>query len=145
MDWKREAVNDLRAYSARCDALENMAERIRILNDKYKTARSAMGNTDTIPSNSGNQSDMLVNNIAERERLKLNIKATSELVKLTRKGLDGLNEQQLEILNGFYIERYPGHIERLCEKYHLEQSRIYQLKDEALYKFTIAMYGIIDF
>lgn len=144
MNWQKEAINDLKAYSSRCDALENMTERIRLLNDKIKTVRSAMGNTDATPSGHGNVTDMLVNNIAERERLRLNIKATAELVRLTRKGLNALDERQLDILNSFYIERHAGHIENLMEKYFLEQSRIYQLKDEALYKFTLSMYGIID-
>ena len=145
MNWQKEAINDLRAYSSRVRAIENMSERIRLLESKYKTARSAMGNTGAVRGGGSKQEEMLINNIAERERLKLNLKATAELVKLTRKGLDNLDERQIQILNCFYIERFPGHVERLCEEYHVEQSRIYQLKDEALYKFTLGMYGIIDF
>jgi hypothetical protein len=144
VNWQKEAINDLRAYASRVRALENMKERISLLESKYKTVRSAMGDTDAVKGGGSKQEELLINNIAERERLKLNMRATAELVKLTRKGLDNLTERQIQILNSFYIEHYPGHVERLCEEFHVEQSQIYRLKDEALYRFTLGMYGIID-
>ena len=57
------------------------------------------------------------------------------------KTLDMLPKQQKDILTEFFIDRSKGHIERLMEKYHVEQAHIYRLKNESLYSFTILRYG----
>ena len=48
------------------------------------------------------------------------------------------------IRDRFYIDRHDGHVERLMEKYHIETSQVYRIKDEALYYFTVTMYGIME-
>jgi hypothetical protein len=59
--------------------------------------------------------------------------------------LEGLDDRERLVLERFYIQRTRGHVERLMDELHFEKSRVYQCKDEALYKFTISMYGLIDY
>ena len=55
-----------------------------------------------------------------------------------------LPKQQKDILTEFFIDRSKGHIERLMEKYHVEQSMVYKLKNEALRNFTLLRSGYIE-
>ena len=49
------------------------------------------------------------------------------------------------VLEKFYVDRYPNHVEWLSEHLNYEKSRVYQLKDDALYYFTVSMFGLIDY
>ena len=143
MNWKREAECDLKNYTSRLTAIENLISRIRVLEEKYTSLRGISMDTPVM-GGASHQEDSMINNIVEREKLRNNLKTVRMLVKLTEKGLSGLDERQRDILNSFYVDRGGNYVDALCNKYHIEKSRLYQLKDEALYKFTITMYGIID-
>ena len=142
MDWKREAEQELKQYPGRCRALKNIKLRHQTLKEEMVTLKGA--STDRIPVRGGasRMEDALVNNIVERQRLELTYKLTHKLVDLTKQGLDSLSQQERDILTRFYIEEGKYTADNLCEELHLERSRIYRLKDQALYNFTINMYGI---
>ncbi|MBR5558997.1 MAG: hypothetical protein IKU72_01975 [Oscillospiraceae bacterium] len=142
MDWKREAEQELKQYAGRCRALKNIKLRHQALKEEMTALRGA--STDRIPVRGGcsRMEDALVNNIVERQRLELTYKFTHKLVDLTKRGLDSLQPQERELLHKFYVEDNNYTADRLCEEMHLERSRIYRLKDQALYNFTISMYGI---
>ena len=90
------------------------------------------------------QEEKMLDNISEREKLSSSLKITEDLVKLTEKGLEVLEKRERQVLEGFYFERSENNVERLCEKFHLEKTRLYEIKDIALRKFTIAMYGTVE-
>ncbi len=69
---------------------------------------------------------------------------TKRRVDAVERGLAALDEQQREILEAFFINRVQGHVQALAEKYHVEQSRVYQMKDQAVRDFTLARYGISE-
>ena len=89
--------------------------------------------------------DSMINNIAERQRLDLNMAATKRLIELTERGLSALDDRQRIVLEKFFIDRPIRHVEWLMERFCVEQSQIYRMKDEALYSFTISMFGLIDY
>ena len=143
MNWKKEAENDLKNLEARRAAVENMAEKIEILEDKYVSMKGLSNDTPVM----GGQSQMefhLINNIVERERLKNNISVVRRLIEMTEKGLAGLDERQRMVLDGFFIHRASDYIDRLCSALYIEKSQLYRIKDEAIYRFTLTMYGIVD-
>jgi len=142
MDWKREAEHELKQYAGRCRALKNIKLRHQALKEEMTTLKGV--STDRIPVRGGasRMEDALVNNIVERQRLELTYKFTQKLVSLTKQGLDALEPQERDLLKRFYVEESKYTADQLCEELHLERSRVYKLKDQALYKFTINMYGI---
>lgn len=145
MNWQKEAISELRNYEKRKSAIASMTERLRILDEKFKSIRCAT--TDNVPVMGGASrlEDSMLNNIAERQRLELNIDATVRLVDLTERGLSSLDDKQRTVLEKFYIRRPPRHVEWLMEYFCVEQSQVYRLKDDALYDFTIGMFGVIDY
>ena len=143
MNWQKEAINDLKSYQARKLSITNMQHRIKELEQTVIKLGSI---SSDVPVQGGlsKQEDALINNIAERDRLNQNIDAVQCLLDIIDNGLSVLTDEERLVLDRFYINRIFQHIEKLCEELHCEKSRIYAIKDKALYKFTIAMYGVVD-
>ena len=145
MNWQSAAIDDLKKYIDLRDSLKNISDRISALKLNYTSIKSATIDVVPVKGGSSKIEDRLINNIVERQRLEYTYKATKKLVDIIERGLNGLDEKEKLVLERFFIYRSSGHVERLMEELNYEQRRVYQIKDEALYKFTIKMYGIIDY
>ena len=55
-----------------------------------------------------------------------------------------MSEGVLIAVSGFSGAGKGTIMKRLMEKYHIETSQVYRIKDEALYYFTVTMYGIME-
>ena len=143
MNWQKEAVNDLKSYEARRQSVDNLKERIA---DLEKRAIKLGGTSNSVPVQGGGNrnEEALVNNIAERERLKMALSAAQKLVDVIDRGLAVLDDDEYKVLEGFYINRSSRHLDKLCDDLHCEQATVYRIKERALYKFTLAMYGVVD-
>ena len=143
MNWKREAGNDLRSYPERKAACKNIRERINILEEQFTSLHGI--STDTpVMGGMSRQEEKMLDNISEREKLTSSLKITEDLVKLTEKGLEVLDKRERQVLEGFYFDKTDNNVERMCVKFHLEKTRLYELREIALKKFTIAMYGTVE-
>lgn len=144
MNWKKTAIDDLESYYSREAALGSLRERVQALNESMDGIKAV--STDKVPVKGGasHMEDSLINNIVERERLKLNYSTVNRLVETTRRGLDTLTDEERRILDGFYMRRTSSYIDDLCEQTGLERAQVYRLKDKALYKYTVATYGVAE-
>ena len=143
MNWKKEAANDLRTYLQRKESLKNTQERIKALEEQFVSLKGI--STDTpVMGGMSQQEEKMLDNISERERLTASFKIAKKLVDLTEKGLDVLDDRERQIIEGFYFEKSENNVERMCAKFHLEKTRLYELREIALKKFTIAMYGTVE-
>lgn len=143
MIWQDFAIDELKKYFSRQMALLNLEDRIKELNAQFT---SLGGNSNATPVMGGHSKieDKLLNIIVSRDELKANYDVVKRSVERVGRGLAILDEREKEVLNGFYIHRTPDYVDRLCDKLCIEKSQVYRTKDKALYKFTLAMYGIID-
>lgn len=143
MNWKAEAVKDLKNYPQRKNAIESIKAKIKVL-DEQLISLKGISTSEPVMGGMSKQEEKWLDNISEREKLGFSLKIVEALVEIIEKGLAALDERECAILKSFYIERRERHIEELCEEFHFEKSRLYQLKDNALRKFTIAMYGTVE-
>lgn len=143
MNWKREAIQDLKSYPQRKQSLDNIAERIRALDERFRSLKMISIDTPVMGGGS-KQEENWINNIAERESLEMSLEISRKLVKLTERGLDVLDPTERRVIELFYITPCHNHIDRLCDELNFEKSRIYQIKDNALRKFTLAMFGTVE-
>lgn len=81
---------------------------------------------------------------AEREELIALYRFRKADVQRIEQALHALDPQQRLILDRFYIHRSAYHIERLSEELGYERRAIYYHHDEALRKFALALYGLVD-
>ena len=143
MNWKQEAVDKLRRYNAMNLALENLPEQIRDLEDSVTQLRGIKPRriTGTTPKRGD---DFLLNNIVKRQELLLAYKNAKAWVGSVNRALSVLDEEGKRVLRDIYITPGCGNIGQLCETLGVEQSSVYRKRDEALYRFTVALYGTVE-
>lgn len=145
VNWQKEAIDDLRRYPALRQSLDSIRERRAALDLQAGAVRSSFRDAAPVSGGGGSGAeDKLIACIMERERLAANYKAVSKLVRQIEIALSLLGEDEQLALERFYIHHQDRHVERLCEELGYEKSNVYELKDRALRRFTIAMYGILD-
>ncbi len=144
MNWKKEAENDLKAHEKRKAALRSLAEEIREL--QARTYGSTAPAADAVPVQGGTSTaeGRLIAAIDELERKKEAYHIIKRKVAAVERGLAALTAQQADILDRFFIHRTRGHVDSLAADYHIERTRVYDLKDAAVDDFTIARYGIMN-
>lgn len=144
MDWKIAAVQRLKDYEARKQAVYLLGEQIKTLELQFTSIRSATTDGTPVSGGGGNRrEDSMLSNIATRTELEANREIARREVEITEKGLSALSAEERKILEGFYIKRQYSHVSRLCEALNVEKSEVYRRKDAALDKFTIACYGVV--
>lgn len=144
MNWIKEAESDLRRYRSLSESLSNIPEQLKYLEEKLQSVRSSWADSTPVQGGANRREDEQINVIVKMDRLKQNYMAVKRLVDLMDGALSKLTKDEVNILNMAYINQNKKAIELICEEYHVERSRAYELRNIALKKFTLKMYGIID-
>ena len=139
MDWKKQAVEDLKSHEFRRKGLDNIR---RIVAANQHTRK---GFQETGTNTPQNWSDRQLDLVCEEGRLQLMYAAADGLVRAVDDALSTLTADERKVLDAFYIHRSQGHVPSLMKELGYEQRQIYKIKDRALYHFTVAMYGFSDF
>jgi DNA-directed RNA polymerase sigma subunit (sigma70/sigma32) len=144
VDWKKIAIDDLRRYPHLKESLLHIPKKIEALEEYNQSIKGGMSGSEPVSGGTSTSEDRLISNICERERLGHNYNAVSKLVAMIETALGMLNPTERKVLERFYINRSSGYVERLCDELGYEKSRIYQIKEDALLKYTRTMYGLIE-
>lgn len=146
INYERVALSDLRTHPQREAALENLQARIAALKAQAEGLRAV--STDKVPVQGGDSrsEERLIDNIVERQRLELNLRAVRPVVAIVRRGLGGLTAEERMILERFAQDGRRGDrtADILAEELHMSRRSVYRLREDALRKFTISCYGIRD-
>ncbi len=144
MKWKNEAMEKLRRYDAMRQALQNIPQEIgRLKAEAAAIRRSAMDMTP-VRGSGGRRDEALLNNIAQRQELEWTLKQVRQWLNITDRGLMALSEEDRLVLQRLYLYPKKGALERLCSELGVEQSSVYRKRDQALERFTLAMYGFCE-
>lgn len=141
MQWKYEAIEKLRGYTAHKQALESIPREIKRLEDAYAGIRSATTDGTPVAGGGNTREDMLLSNIVHREELERTLRQAKAWVLLVDAGLRVLDKEERLVLDRFYINRARGNVDRLCAEMGREKSVVYDRRDKALRHFTMALYG----
>ena len=144
MNWLSESISDLRLYGQRKRFLESVDSQLIWLENDFAALKGCATDSEAVEGGASKSEDHLLNNIMKRDKLRQNKELAEKFVQTIERTLYLLPRQQQEILAEFFIDRSKGHIERLMEKYHVEQSMVYKLKNEALRNFTLLRSGYIE-
>ena len=144
MNWKNEATEKLRHYDAMRQALENIPMEIARLESEARSIRSVR--TDATPVKGGGcgREEILLNNLTQREQLRLQLEQTQAWVHTADRGLGVLSPEEKLILHRLFMYPERGALDRLCSELGVEQSSIYRKRDRALRRFTLALYGATE-
>lgn len=144
-NWRTDAIEKLKDYEINKVGICNLTEQIQQLMENYTAIRSAT--TDGTPVQGGTSNkreEMLINNISLRCELEKKLDETKLSVEVVERSLEVLTETERKILHRFFIHRTKGYVERLCDELYVSKTELYRQKDEALKRFTMACYGVVN-
>lgn len=143
MIWKNEAIGKLKQYAVKKLALENIPLEIRQQYLSMSSIQSAA--TDSVPVR-GNSSreDAILNNITYRSELLESYSQTKLWVDAMDRALGALSKEEFLLLDRFFIHPEPKAADRLAGDLCLDMKTVYRRKDDALRKFTVALYGVTE-
>lgn len=144
MNWKQESKEELREYEAKRVALESIP--IDIAQLRSEMSRLGGGSSSSIPVKGGGSrwEDRQINLIVKCDKLETSLTYARSWVEKVERGLSVLSPEEKLILDRFYIHPAKGNVDRLCGDLHLEKSAVYDRKDAALRKYTLARYGCAE-
>ena len=143
MNWKNEAIERLRRYDAMKGALLSLPEELKRLETEalsLKTVQTDKVNVKSSPSSN----DSLINNLVCQEELRYALGQAQRWVRTTERALSMLLPEEKLVLHRLYVSRERGALDRLCMELGCEQSTVYRKRDQALQRFTIALYGFTE-
>ena len=144
MDWRKAAAADLREYRYIRDSIDNLRGQIEELERQAHTLKGTAYDRTPVKGGTSGWEDRLIGNIDRRGRLEENLRTVQVKIERIERGLAALTDRERKVLDGFYVNRMALHIDRLCGELGYERSQIYRIHDEALKKFTLSQFGIVD-
>ena len=144
MDWKAEAKEKLRRYSAMQNAIANIPQEIKRLEIEYQSIRSSRADASPVKGGGSGREDALLNNLVHRQELEWALNQAKKWKMVTDKALSVMDDEERLILMTMYISPSNGSMATLSKELGCEKSSIYNRRDKALRTFTIALYGVIE-
>ena len=145
MDWKVEAIEKLKNYEANRRALDSIPLELERLGAAYTGIRAAkLDGTPTAKGSGNEREEAMLSNIVHRDELKRRLKEAQLWVKIVDGGLSILDDEDRLTLDLCFIHKMKGSIDELCERLCVEKSAAYRRRDEALRRFTLALYGPLE-
>lgn len=145
MQWKKAAIDDLRRYRYLTISLDNIPRRIEAIDNELQAIKSArLDNSPVMGGIYNPAEERLITLLEEKSRLEMLYKTDKMLIDTIEKGLAALDATERLVLDRFFINRPRNHVEGLMEELGYERTQIYKIKDQALYNFTLAEYGITE-
>ena len=141
MNWKFEAIEKLKEYTARKNAITSIPEEIKRLEEDAQRIRAASTDATPVQGGGSTREDMLLSNIVHREELKRRLSDALRWVDIVDGGLAVLSDEDRLVLDRFYIHPMRGNVDRLCDELAVEKAAVYKRKEKALRRFTVALYG----
>lgn len=141
MNWKHEAIEKLKEYSAKKQSLKSIPEEMARLESAMQSIRSATADGTPVSGGGSGLEDMILSNIVHREELARSLEQARKWVSLVDSGLESLSGDEKKILSRFYISPARGNVDTLCEELGVEKAQVYRRQDSALRHFTLCLYG----
>lgn len=144
MNWRNEAIDKLHRYDLMRNALQNIPDEIARLKAEAVAIRSASANSFFVKGGGGDREDARINNLVRRHELEETLRQVRQWLNVTDRALLALKDDERLILQRLYLYPQKGAIDLLCNELGLEQSSVYRKRDQALSRFTVAIYGFLE-
>lgn len=140
--WIKLAIDQLKEINLKRQSLENVQERIINLKPELSSVRAtAVSLAPAVGGELNKQESWLVDCMALQRELEVSERQLKFEIESFDKAWGNLSDEEKTVLEQFYIDRPRDYIDKLCNELSCEKSKVYQLKDEAIYKFTMQLYG----
>lgn len=140
MNWKNEAMDKLRQYTASRSAQRALAIQIKDIEEDLcapPTARLESRYTEC-----ADYEDRRLNKLVFLELLRQRKRQTDAWLEAVELALGTLEPAEKQVLLYLYIAPRKGAVEELCLELGMERSSVYRTRERALETFTLALFGI---
>lgn len=141
MNWKEEAAQRLGDYRYMRNAQGSIHREIKRLEKEAAALKSLNLDVVCTPNAPGRKEDRLLNNLVRRQQLEDSLEQVELWIDATDTALDCLKAEERQVLDRIYIHGDWGSATELAADLGLERSSLYRRRDDALRKFTVALYG----
>lgn len=135
-DWKNEAIDKLKQYEAKRRSLVLIPREVEQLESELASLKKSPADAE--------EGNRVLDCTAQRAELLMNLKRAHLWVADVSAALDALNQDDRRLLERFYIDGKSGAATELAAEFIADIKTIYRRKDNALRKFTIALYGCTE-
>lgn len=142
MNWKEEAVQKLRRYRLMANSAQAIPRELERLAGEARTLHAAPFGGGGAMGNMRSYEDRLLDNLTQRQELEQQLERVESWVQITQQALEQLEPREQTVLRRLYME--GAEASAVGREIGLERSSLYRLRDEALRKLTIAMYGGLE-
>lgn len=143
-NWIYNAKQDLIEYPSLLQALENIPNQIKELEEQITSLRGTQYDKTPVQGGMSGTESRLIDYIDRKERLKINLQVVAERTNRIGRGLSKLNDKERRVIDRLVINKTYRNIDRLCEELGYEKAQIYRIQEGALKKFTLSMFGVVD-
>lgn len=140
MNWKNEAIDKLKQYSAMRCSLDTIPQELQRLQLRAQSLKSLDLSSPAVRT-STQHDDALINNLVHRQELENTLQQADLWVSQVERALGVLTSDERMVLDKMYIQCERNAVDRLCEELCRDTPTIYRRRDKALKKFTLALYG----
>lgn len=144
MDWKSVAIEKLKDYLAKKQALESIPLEIAQVESTMTSIRSSRPEATPVKGGSADYEDKMLNCMAQKDELQRVLERTQLWIKEVDCALAVLNPEDRKVLNYLCINPAKDSLDRLCNELFVDSRQIYRRREKALRKFTIALYGCVE-
>lgn len=132
MNYRKWLIEDLQNLDRQRASIENMKEQLAALEAEYSAIK--VTNYNKMPSGSGDnvQEEKLLTNIAKRDEIEANLRATVLHVEYMDKLIAQLTETESRIVQRMFVKREKYAADNLATELGYETAQIYRLKNQAL-------------
>lgn len=141
MNWKEEAAQRLGDYRYMRNAMGSIQRELKRLEKEATALKSLAMDRVCVPNAAGRKEDRLLNNLVRRQQLSDSLVQVELWLDSTDAALKCLQTEERQILDRIYIRADWGNATELAADLGMERSTIYRRRDDALRKFTVALYG----
>ena len=139
MNWKNEAIERLSQYTAARCAESNLHSEVERLESVLRSP--GVSRTDTPAGSPKSREDWQLNQMLLLEQTRSRLHQTRQWLRSTEEAMNTLTEEERLVLQRLFISPKKGGVEALCRELAAERSSVYRRRDQALRRFTLALYG----
>lgn len=141
-NWIFNAKQDLKEYASLKECLENIPEQVSEMESRIISLKAVQYDKTPVQGGMSGHESRLIDFIDKKERLLLNYEIAKAKVARIERGLSVLNDRERFVIEKDFFEGWR--IESICVALNYEERTIYNIKNTALKKFTLAMFGVLD-
>jgi len=144
MDWKSIAIEKLKDYQAKRQALESIPLEIAQVESTMTSIRSSRPDATPVKGGSAGYEDKMLNCLAQKDELQRVLERTKLWIKEVDGALSVLDPNDRKVLEYLCIYPTKDGLDRLVNELFVELRQAYKKREKALRKFTIALYGCTE-